>query len=219
MWYVLITLGVIVGLVVLAFVLLMVNLILASRRQHKALAARLAPALAPLDAGGAPDPGAVQALAEDPETRSALYEALAERGQESAFPAAWRTQEALAESDLVRWLSHPNELRGAPGEIQLSEVVTVPTDEVGPVRWFLFRFRTRPPHWAAGKGWMAGGVGPYLAKPDAPLVPRSPAPWSELEAFDAKTPEEHVQAIHLAGVNRGALDSLKTHPHPAPAST
>ena len=178
--YVLIGLGVIVGLAVLAFVGLLLNLILASRRERRAMEARLAPVLEPLDAGGQPDPAVLHQFAADPLTRAALYDALAHRGRESVFPAEFRTQEALAESDLVQWLAHPNELRGPPDEIQFERVYTKQTDEVGPVRWYLFRFRVRPPHWAADKGWMAGAAGPYRAADDAPLVARSPAPWSEL---------------------------------------
>jgi hypothetical protein len=177
--------------------------------------ARLAPVLELLKAGREPDPASLRQLAADPLTRSSLYEALARRGHESVFPGEFRTQEALAESDLVQWLSHPNELRGAPDEIELVKVATVPTDEVGPVRWYLFRFRVRPPHWAADKGWMAGAAGPYRAADDAPPVARSPAPWSELESFSARSADQHATAIHQAAVARGALDALRAAPQKA----
>src|SRR5688572_21863095 len=110
MRYVLIVVGATVALVVLAFALLMVNLVLASGRQKKRARAKLAPALDPLDAGRDPDPAVVRQLAADRETRNALYDALAERGGEALFPPEFRTREKFAESDLAYWLSHPNEL-------------------------------------------------------------------------------------------------------------
>jgi hypothetical protein len=207
MRYVLITVGVVVGLVVVVFALLVVNLVLASGRQKKRARAKLAPVLDPLDAGQHPDPAAVRQLAADRETRNALYEALAERGKESLFPREYRTRQAFAESDLAFWLSHPNELKSVPDEMHLAQVVTVPTD-AGPAEYYLFRFRTREPHWAAGKGWMAGVSGPYPKDPAAPLA--SPVgTFSELEPFDARTPHDHVRAFHEKAVARGALDELR----------
>ena len=215
MRYVLITVGVIVALVVLVFVLLVVNLSLASARQKKRARAKLAAVLDPLDGGQEPDPAAVRQLAANRETRNALYDALAERGKQALFPREYRTRPAFAESDLAFWLSHPNELKSVPDEMHLAQVVTVPTD-VGPAEYYLFRFRTNPPHWAAGNGWMAGVSGPYPKDPKAPLA--APAgTFSELESFEAKSAQEHVQAFHEKAVARGAIDELRKQLQPQPA--
>ena len=207
MRYMLMVVGVVVALAVLVVVLLFVNLALASGRQKKRARAKLAPALDPLDAGRDPDPTAVRQLAADRETRNALYDALAERGKESLFPREFRTRETFAESDLAFWLSHPNELQKSPDEMHLAQVVTVASD-AGPVEYYLFRFRTREPHWAANKGWMAGVSGPYPKDPSAPLSAPG-GTFSELEPFESKTPQDHVRAFHEAAVSRGALDALR----------
>jgi hypothetical protein len=215
MRYVLITVGVVVALVVVVFVLLVINLSLASSRQKKRARAKLAAVLDPLDAGQEPDPAAVRQLAADRETRNALYDALAERGKQALFPREYRTRQAFAESDLAFWLSHPNELKNVPDEMQVAQVVTVPTD-VGPVEYYLFRFRTNPPHWAADKGWMAGVSGPYARDPKAALA--APAgTFSELEPFDARSAQDHVRAFHEKAVARGALDTLRQQAQPQPA--
>lgn len=207
MRYVLIILGVVVGLIVLAFVLLVINSILGSRRQRQRARAKLAAVLDPMAAGREPDPVVVRDLAAQPETRNALYEALAEVNRQHLFPPEFRTRKAFAEADLAYWLAHPNELRNAPDEMELAQVVTLPAEDTT-VEYYLFRFRTRPPHWAAKKGWMVGVSGPYLKDPDAPLADPS-GTFSELEPFDARTPEEHVRAFHERAVGHGALDSLR----------
>jgi hypothetical protein len=215
MRYVLITVGVIVGVVLLGFALLVINLVLGSARQRRQARARLAPVLDPLDAGRQPDPAVVRRLAADRQTRNDLYDALAERGQQALFPPEYSTRPAFAESDLAAWLSHPNELKQSPAEMQLSQVVTLPSD-AGPVEYYLFRFRTRDPHWAAGKGWMAGVSGPYPKDPAAPLA--APAgTFSELEPFDVKPPQDHVQAFHERAVASGAIDALRQQPRPQTA--
>jgi len=212
MRYVLIAFGVIVALVVVVFVLLVINVHLGSSRQKKRARAKLAPVLDPLDAGRQPDPADVRRLAADPETRNALYDAMAERGQQALFPAAYRTRRAFAESNLAFWLSHPNELKKVPDEMELAQVVTVATD-AGPVEYYLFRFRTNPPHWAADKGWMAGVSGPYPKDAGAPLATPG-GTFSELEPFEAKTPQAHVDAFHEGAVSRGALEALRKQLQP-----
>jgi len=93
------------------------------------------------------------------------------------------------------------------------KVVTIPTTEVGEVQWYLFRFRTNPPHWAADKGWMAGVSGPYPKDAGAPLA--APAgTFSELEPFETKTPQAHVDAFHEGAVSRGALEALRKQLQP-----
>jgi hypothetical protein len=215
MRYVLYAVGGVVALVVIGFVLLVINASLGSRRQRKQARAKLAPVLDPLDAGQAPDPIAVRQLAADRATRNALYDALAERGKESLFPREFRTRPAFAEADLAFWLSHPNELRSLPDDMQLVQVVTLPTD-VGPVEYYLFRFRTNAPHWAADKGWMAGVSGPYPKDPKA-LLAAPAGTFSELTPFDAASPKDHVQAFHEKAVARGALEEVRRQLQAQPA--
>jgi|GEM_PF-1092095 len=57
-------------------------------------------ALALIDHGQSPSPQVLQSLAASKEFRYPLHEALSERRKLALFPAAWRTQKALAESQL-----------------------------------------------------------------------------------------------------------------------
>ncbi|MEM9251546.1 MAG: hypothetical protein AAGB29_04270 [Planctomycetota bacterium] len=195
-------------LVVLVFVGLVINLRLASAREAKRQAARLAPVDEPLSAGETPDPAALQRLAADPLTRSPLFLLLQEHGRLDLYPKAFATRTAFAESDLVTWLAHPNELKGPPDGIEL--VSKHKLDSGGPagvVRWYLFRFCTHAPHWAADKGWMAGVGGPF---PDGYVGPiQVPVIRSELTPLEEKTPEQHVREAHERAEQYGAFDDLE----------
>lgn len=57
-------------------------------------------------------------------------------------------------------------------------------------RFFVFRFRTKPPHWAAKDGWLAGVAGPYWENEEPDLVPAGV--FSRFEAFDSCSPDEHL---------------------------
>jgi hypothetical protein len=152
MVYVLEGLGVLIALFVLAFAALWVNRYLASRRQCRYLQRKLEPVIAPLKAGVAADPSAIAPLAADAEFRNELFEALDQRGQAALFPAQYRTVEAFAESVLVSWLAHPNELQKAPDVLELvGKHVVESGTALGNLAYFLYRFRVEPPHFAADR--------------------------------------------------------------------
>lgn len=130
-----------------------------------------------------------------PEMRNHLYERLEALGKSSLFPEEFRTQEAFAESHMVEWLVYPTELGRAPDEIELMAVFAVDTEtEDGAIEYYVFRFRTHPPHWAADKGWLAGIAGPYLQK-DKPSTRSYGCTFSKFEPWDSKTAEEHLDSI------------------------
>lgn len=131
-------------------------------------------------------------VAASPEMRNWLYERLQELGKEPLYPPSLKTQKAFAESNMVEWLVYPTELGCAPDEIELISVVDIGTDE-RPMDYYLFRFRTFPPHWAADKGWMAGLSGPFSRK-DAPSTEAYGYTFSRFEPWDSKTPDEHIEA-------------------------
>jgi hypothetical protein len=60
-------------------------------------------------------------------------------------------------------------------------------------RYFIFKYRTQPPHWAAGDGWLAGAAGPYPI--DGNMLDRPTAIFSEFVKYDEATPEEHLDKI------------------------
>jgi hypothetical protein len=137
-------------------------------------------------------PAAVAAVAASPEMRNFLYDRLNAGGLTELMPARYRTQAALAESNMVGWLTYPTELGRVPDQIELKKVVSIDTASPdGILDYYLFRFRTAPPHWAAKDGWMAGVAGPFLRK-DAPTTDAQGDTFSEFERWSAHTPEEHV---------------------------
>lgn len=153
--------------------------------------ARVEPVLERLEANQDPDPAQVERLASDRETRKILYLALETHGRLSVMPPAFATPEALAESDLVLWLMHPNELGAPPDEIERMAAVPAPASQGARARYFVFRFRTHEPQWAAREGWLAGIAGPYDDK--GPIRAEPSGTFSRFESFEAHPPEEHVR--------------------------
>jgi hypothetical protein len=116
------------------------------------------------------------------------------------FPVTYRTWELMAEADLVAWLCHPNELGGPPSEVELISRVPEP-DASSPDRiYFVFRYRTEEPHWAAKDGWLAGVAGPY-ATAGTP-EPQGRATFSRFEAVESRPPAEHVALVHASVFGR-----------------
>lgn len=61
-------------------------------------------------------------------------------------------------------------------------------------RYFVFRFRTNPPHWAAKSGWMAGVAGPYFPGDEAFDAPAAGV-FSKFESFETRSLEDHLAAM------------------------
>jgi hypothetical protein len=172
--------------------------IVGGRRAYKARLDTIAPVTEALSAGRQPNEADLQRFARDRKTRQVLHDVLAEVQKLHLFPKEFLTWPALAEANLVGWLCHPNELQVAPDEIEL--MATLPAPGAPDTHYFLFRYRTHEPHWAAKDGWTAGVAGPYdLTKPPAPYAPGT---FSRFEAFDSRTPEEHVRAHHQLVIER-----------------
>jgi hypothetical protein len=159
-----------------------------------ALHAKIDPVLAPLAEGRTPAPDQILALAADPATRGALYRTLRALKRADLFPPEYGTTEHMAESDLVVWLMHGNELGAAPDDIELVSSHQRPPDASTEGQYFVFKFRTNPPHWAAASGWLAGVAGPYLDGEEAFDAPAAGV-FSKFESFESRSPEEHLSAI------------------------
>jgi hypothetical protein len=132
-------------------------------------------------------------IAASAEVRNYLFDQLMTLGKLPLFPEEFRTQAALAESNMVNWLMFPTELGRAPDEIELMHVATMDTED-GLVDYYVFRFRTLELHWGAKDGWMAGVSGPFLQK-DAPSTVAYGDTFSRFDPWDSKKPEEHLEAI------------------------
>jgi hypothetical protein len=197
---ILIVLGIIVGTLVLAVGGFIAWRLWATKRGAEEVYLRLTTRIAAVEnrlaADQDPDPAEVERLARDRETRMVLFDALQHHGKLEFFPARYATPEAMAEADLVLWLSHPNELAAAPDEIELMARVPVPGEASGDLRYFVFRYRTKSPHWAAADGWLAGVAGPFPET--GPVTGGGSGTFSRFEAWDSRSPEEHVLATHEA---------------------
>lgn len=163
-----------------------------ARAGYAALAARIDPVERRLADGQDPEPADIERLARDRETRRVLYNALEVHDRLDLFPAQYRTREAMGEADMVLWLGHPHELGATPDEIELTRVVAAPGAPRG--SYCLFRFRMKPPHWAAHAGWLAGVAGPYVE--DEEVLVAAAGTFSRFEPYDSRTPEDHVRAAH-----------------------
>ena len=179
--------------------------IVRGQRAYRARRAAIAPVAEALEAGRTPSDADLQTFARDRNTRQVLHDVLAEAEKLHLFPKEFLTWPALAEANLVGWLCHPNELQGPPDEIEL--MATVPAPGTAGTHYFLFRYRTHEPHWAAKDGWMAGVAGPYdLSQQPAPF---GAGTFSRFEKFDSRTPEEHVAIHHRLVIERKSGEPAK----------
>ncbi|KAA3646433.1 MAG: hypothetical protein DWQ07_09470 [Chloroflexi bacterium] len=129
------------------------------------------------------------------ETRMWLYKMLLSLDKVALYPLEYFSQEAFAESEMVDWLSFGTELGKVPDEIELMKVFELDVGTTaGKILYYLYRFRTFPPHWAAKDGWMAGVSGPFI-KSDEPSPDSYGETFSTFKAWQSLTPEEHLRDI------------------------
>jgi hypothetical protein len=131
-------------------------------------------------------------LAKDPALRVAVLRMLEGYGRKDLFPAAYVTHEKGAESFLVNWLEFPTELGIAPHEITLLTKVTVEENEA--LDYYVFQYRTMPPHWAAQYGWMIGVSGPYTTTSNPYDIPFRV--YSRFNTSDSISAEDEVRWVH-----------------------
>jgi hypothetical protein len=169
-------------------------------RSYAQLAALIEPVETRLVAGTNPDARDLERFAQDRATRRVLYDALEHHHKLALFPSRYLTPEAMAEADLAMWLNHPNELGAVPDEMELMATLPAPPPGFEHQRYFLFRYKTKPPHWAAKDGWLAGVAGPYPV--DGPVAAGASGTFSTFEPYDSKAPEEHVRTTHQLVMER-----------------
>lgn len=131
----------------------------------------------------------VLSLVQNASLRYLVYLMLCEHNRQDLFPAEYYTHEKGAESFLANWLEFPTELGMAPDEIQLVKSVAI--DDM---TYYVFKYRTMPPHWAAANNWMLGVSGPYLAETlpyDIPL-----RVFSRFNTLNHISPEDEVNWVH-----------------------
>jgi hypothetical protein len=128
----------------------------------------------------------------NPALRIALHAVLASFNVSHLMPKEFNTEERGAESYLVNWLEFPTELGRAPDEIGLMRVIVLDAHEQ--LRYYVFKFKTSKPRWAARLGWMLGVCGPYddqMSPFDQPLKI-----FSRFNKAAQISPEEEVRWVH-----------------------
>ena len=144
-----------------------------------------------VEAGGAPDPEQVKTLAADPLARAAVYRLLKDARKVSLIPRRHRTQKAMAEADLVVWLTD-SRLGRPPQAIEQVAVHTLEGPD-GPMDWYLFRFRSERRS-LVQHGWMAGVSGPWVRSEGPGGRPRGDT-GSDFEPWADMTDEQHAGSV------------------------
>jgi len=135
----------------------------------------------------------IDSFAKNSDTRSDLYDLLESFGKENQFPSEFMSFEKAAESRLTTWLEYPTELDTVPSRMELIKKIDH-LDSGVIYTYYIFKFKTDQPHWAAKDGWMVGVAGPYLKN-------SKPYDWtkgtfSRFSKINETTPEEEVKWTH-----------------------
>ena len=89
----------------------------------------------------------------------------------------------------------PDRAGPRPEEIELVQAVQFDTaTDAGWADYYLFRFRTDAPHWAARYDWLAGVAGPFLRK-DQPTIQAQGDTFSAFTPWDRKSIAEHLDDV------------------------
>ena len=132
-----------------------------ARRRDRRILDLVAPVGRRLERNEPLDEGEVRALAALPQARGMLYQLLRHFGRVADFPEEFKTRRHHAESMLVYWMMHPNELRDPPAEIELVETIRRPVGE-REGEYLVFRYRMPEGHWAS-TDWLLGVAGPFFS--------------------------------------------------------
>lgn len=141
-----------------------------------------------LAVGEDPTSQEIDQLASSPATRSFLYATLKHFERLGLFPEQYRSESAQAETKLVYWMMHPNELQDTPEETELVKIVARNVEDQE-CRFYVFRFRMPDGHWAGDK-WLLGLSGPFIDN-DPPYSSLGGA-FSRCDKFGEVQPEELV---------------------------
>lgn len=134
----------------------------------------------------------VQVMVQDPSLRHGVFRVLEAYHRNELFPVEFFTREKGAEGFLANWLEFPTELGNPPDAIEFLTLVTLHDKES--LDYYVFRYKTKQPHWVGQNHWMLGVAGPYrnTSKPyDVPL-----RVYSRFNTVDSILPEQEVQWVH-----------------------
>lgn len=139
-------------------------------------------------------------VAASAEIRGHFFNELGKMGKNHLFPKKFKNQKALAETNMVSWLTYPTELGRVPDEIELMNIISTKLEDSSEIAdYYIYRFRNFKPGAFGKKGWLAGISGPYLLNTGL-SVDSATDTFSCFESWDSKLPEEHLgDVIQLVG--------------------
>ena len=126
----------------------------------EALLKRIDPLAQRIEAKESVGPAVLHQVAAAPELRPMLYLMLSHYQRADLFPSQFMTQQAQAESALVYWMIHPNELQEAPSQIELVKRIGRRVN-VRDAWFYVFRYKMPEGHWS-GAEWQLGVAGPFF---------------------------------------------------------
>jgi hypothetical protein len=141
----------------------------------------------------------IMALIKQPGLRQAVFQVLTTYNRIDLFPPSYNTIEKGAESYLVTWQEFPTELGRAPDDIQFLTKILL---EDGVSTYYVFKYASQRPRWAAKLNWMIGVAGPYDADSSAYDVPKRL--FSRFNTIGSVSPKEEVKWVH-ENINRDHL--------------
>jgi len=139
-----------------------------ARQRDERILERLLPIAQKLEAGETVTPDEVLQLARSPEVRFILFAALKDKSRPELIPSDFNSPVDQAESALVYWMMHPNELEDPPEKIEHVQEVTCQFKGAD-AHFHVFRYRMPEGHWAAADGWLLGLAGP-MSKESEPYA-------------------------------------------------
>jgi hypothetical protein len=146
-----------------------------------------------LNSGDTLSKSEIEEFSKSIETRADFFNLLAEFNKESLFPHEYYSFEKAAESVMTNWLLYPTELDTIPSKIELLKKVDFLENDTTFI-YYVLKFKTEEPHWAAKDGWMIGVVGPYFS--DSKPYDWTTGTFSRLSKVKEITPEKEVEWTH-----------------------
>lgn len=189
--------GGLVGLLIIFLVYRYWATLKATQKRDKDIFDKVKPVIEALENQNVFDEELINRLADDSATRGILYSILEEHNRLELFPNKYMDFKSGAESSLVYWLLHPNELGDRPDQIEYIQTVSRAQEidnEKQKLDYYVFKFKMNPPHWASKDGWTVGVAGPYIK--DSEPYDFAPGTFSTFEKFESKSPDEHVGWVH-----------------------
>ncbi|QST02280.1 hypothetical protein IMZ31_22770 (plasmid) [Pontibacillus sp. ALD_SL1] len=131
-------------------------------------------------------------IARNDESRNYFYEQLRRLDRLNLFPEEFKTQEHLAKSQLITWLTQPDNLGHFPSDTKLIDVYTE-TLNGEDYEFYLFKFRSTVYEWKE-KGWMIAVSGGYK-KSEKPTVESTGNTYSQFATYQKDQVDEHFLAL------------------------